>query len=249
LLEHDAPTTDGEMVQTLRNLVQAEDDEGLMVIYNELFLGLIRERAEVAPGTIRRMALCNLLRQAIVTACTAMETYLPRLLQSELHAVIEIKGRYFVPRDKEVDEQFKNLTFKLDEVLRVLADPDPQFIANKMIHFNSFSYLSGKRGIHVTGSLLGIENPWSQIAQHLQRDEGDLQKIVHETVNRRNDIVHRADRSKKSLDGSPQDIGYAWARHAVDTIRHVCLCLDELVMARIAELRALSQAAQESGVV
>ena len=39
LLEHDAPTTDGDMVQSLRDLVNAEADEGLMVIYNESFWG------------------------------------------------------------------------------------------------------------------------------------------------------------------------------------------------------------------
>ena len=33
-----------------------------------------------------------------------------------------------------------------------------------MISFVNFSYLSGKRGIHVTGALLGIDNPWKQIA-------------------------------------------------------------------------------------
>jgi hypothetical protein len=117
-----------------------------------------------------------------------------------------------------------------------LEDPDPLFIANKMIGFVNFTYLSGVRGIHVTGSLLGIEAPWSSIAQRLQRNEADLKAIVHETINRRNDIVHRADRDKKSLDGPPQEIGYAWAKQAVDTISHVCLCLDELVSAHMSEL-------------
>jgi len=60
LLEHDVPTTDGTMVQALRALVQAEADEGLMLIYNEIFLGLIRERAQIAPMAIRRSALRNL---------------------------------------------------------------------------------------------------------------------------------------------------------------------------------------------
>jgi hypothetical protein len=92
LLEHDVPTTDGAMVQALRALVQAEADEGLMVIYNEIFLGLIRERAQIAPVAIRRSALRNLLRQAVVTACTAMETFLPLLLQTELQAVIQGRG-------------------------------------------------------------------------------------------------------------------------------------------------------------
>jgi hypothetical protein len=248
LLEHDAPKTDGDMVQALRDLVKAEADEGLMVIYNEIFLGLIRERAQIAPSAIRRSALHNLLRQAVVTACTAMETYLPMLLRSGLEVVIEAKGRDFVPRDSEVAEQFKDLTFNLSEVLRVLADPDPLFIANKMTRFLDFRYLSGKRGIHVTGSLLGIENPWGQIAKGLHRNEADLKTIVNDTVNRRNDIVHRADRGRRDLDGPAQEITYSWALQAVDSIKHVCLCLDELVAARIAELREQAQVAQESRV-
>jgi hypothetical protein len=42
--------------------------------------------------------------------------------------VIQAKGRDFVPRDREVADQFKNLTFSLPEVVRILADPDPLFI-------------------------------------------------------------------------------------------------------------------------
>jgi hypothetical protein len=57
------------------------------------------------------------------------------------------------------------------------------------------------------------------------------------TVNRRNDIVHRADREKKNLEGPPQEISYAWAKQAVDTISVVCLCLDELVATRVGELQ------------
>ena len=152
------------------------------------------------------------------------------------------------PRDNEVAEQFKDLTFNLSEVLRVLAAPDPLFIANKMIRFLDFRYPSGKRGIHVTGSLLGIENPWSHIAKRLHRNEEDLKTIVNDTVNRRNDIVHRADRGRRDLDGPPQEITYSWALQAVDSIRHVCLCLDELVTAQMAELREQTQVAQETGV-
>lgn len=64
-----------------------------------------------------------------------------------------------------------------------------------------------------------------------------MKKILDDAVNRRNDIVHRADREKKAPDGLPQEIGYAWTRQAVDTVRVVCLCLDELVVARLKELR------------
>ena len=155
LLDHEAPNTESDMVRALRNLVKADADEGLLVIANEIFLGLIRERAEISPASIKRTALFNLLRQAAVTACTVLETYLPALLKTQLPEVIKLRGRDFVPRDKEVAEQFKNLSFNLDETIRILNQPDALFVANKLIRTLDFNYLSSKRGIHVTGVLLG----------------------------------------------------------------------------------------------
>ena len=238
LLEHDAPNTDGELVSSLREMVKADEDEELIVILNEIFLGLIRESAEIPPASIKHSALCNLLRQAVVTACTAMETYLPILLRNHLPEIIDLRGRDFIPKDKEIAEQFKGMTFNLDECVRLLADPAPLFIANKMISFLNFSYLSGKRGVHVTAALLGITPPWEQIAGRLKRDVDELKKVLADTVNRRNDIVHRADRDKKNPDGPQQEISFAWARQSVDTIKVVCLCMDELVAERFKELRS-----------
>ena len=140
---------------SLRELVKAEEDESLLVISNGIFLGLIRELAEVPPSSIKRSALCNLLRQAVVTASTALETYLPILLRDNLPEVIRLRGRDFVPRNDEAfKNQFKDLKFDLDEAVRILVDPDPLFVANKMISSLNFSYLNGRRGIHVTGVLL-----------------------------------------------------------------------------------------------
>src|SRR6188508_400136 len=128
LLEHDAPSTEAELLRKLRELVKADKDEGLMVIVNDLFLGLIRERAEVPPASIKRSALCNLLRQAVVSACTALETYLPILLRENLPEVIRLRGKDFVPKqDEDIKTQFKNLTFDLGDAVRILTDPDPLF--------------------------------------------------------------------------------------------------------------------------
>jgi hypothetical protein len=248
LLEHDAPNTEAELGRKLRELVKADKDEGLMVILNDLFLGLIRERAEVPPASIKRSALCNLLRQAVVSACTGLETYLPTLLRSQLPEIINLRGRDFVPKDKEIGEQFKNLTFSLEDTVRLNANPDPLFIANKMTSFLNFSYLSGKRGVHVTGALLALDNPWKKIADQLGRVEEELKKTLDATVKRRNDIVHRADRSQDDPGGEAQDIGYPWTRQAVDTVRVVCLSLDELVVGRLKELREQAAALQPQGI-
>src|SRR5690349_19184058 len=82
LLEHEKPDTEAEREATLRRLANASAEEETLVIFNEVFLGFIRERAEITRGSLRRGALGNLLRQSVVTACTALETYLPILLQN-----------------------------------------------------------------------------------------------------------------------------------------------------------------------
>lgn len=245
LLEHDALNTEEDLLRSLRNLAKAEKDETILVISNGIFLGLIRELAEISPASIKRSALCNLLRQAVVTGSTALETYLPSLLRHNLPEVIKLRGRDFIPKtDEDIKNQFKNLTFALDEAVRILVDPDPLFVANKLISSLSFYYLSGKRGIHVTGSLLGLDNPWKQIAQQLDRDEEELKKTLDVTMKRRNDIVHRADHSQDDLTGPVQDIGFPWSKQAVETIRVVCLALDDLVANRLKELKAQAAAAQ-----
>ena len=147
-------------------------------------------------------------------------------------------------KDEDIKNQFRNLTFSLDEVVRLLNDPDPLFVANKMIRSLNFSYLSGKRGIHVTGALLGLDNPWGLVARQLGRDETEIKKTLDATVKRRNDIVHRADRSQDDPSGSAQEIGFPLAKQAVETIRVVCLALDDLVTSRLKELRQQAAASQ-----
>ncbi len=126
-------------------------------------------------------------------------------------------------------------------MLRLLNDPNAAlYIANKILGLTAFRYLSSKKGIHAVGALLSLEKPWDQIALKLQRNKSDLTRTIDETTRRRNDIVHRADRLQSDPGGEVQEIGYAWSLQAVDTIKHVCLALDELVAARITQLHSES---------
>lgn len=233
--------TEGGMVNALRRVVQASVDEDLMLIYNEIFLGLVRERAQMPRSTLRQAMLCNLLRQAVVASCTALETYLPALLRTNLPVVLRARGRDFYPRgDKVLKGFFTDLRFGLDDTLRLLTDENAiEYISNKIVGFVDFKYLSGERGVHVVGALLGVADPWGEIATHLNRNREELTKTLNNTVKRRNDIVHRADRSRSAPGGEAQDITFAWTQHAVDTVNHVCLALDEQVARRVAEMQAL----------
>jgi hypothetical protein len=239
LLETDSITTSGDMITSLREVVGCDANEELMLLYNEVFLGLIRERAQIPASALKRSALDNLLRQAIVVASTALETYLPSLLRANLPVVIEAKGRDFIPQDADLNDYFKELTFDLPETMRILSEPEaaPLFIANRILGLTNFKYLSSRKGIHAVGVLLSLEKPWQQIADKLQRERKDLMNTVEETARRRNDIVHRADRAQSDPTGDTQAISYSWAKQSVDTIAHVCLALDELVNARVAQLK------------
>ena len=119
-------------------------------------------------------------------------------------------------------------------------------IANKILSLTNFKYLSSKRGIHAVATLLSIDKPWPQIAEKLGRDRKDLMNIVDETARRRNDIVHRADRTQTDPGGEAQEISYSWSKQAVDTIMHICLALDEVVAARMKELQAESTLAVDA---
>jgi hypothetical protein len=237
LLEHDEPHNEKACLKSLREIVKANNDETLIVIYNEIFLGLIRERAQVSQAAIRRSALLNLLRQAVVCSCTALETYLPALLTRHLEEVVRFRGRNFIPSEPEVASVCKTLTFSLDEAVRLLNDPDPFFVANKLIGLLKFTYLSGWRGVQFTGLLLTVPRPGQELAARLERGEEELKRIVEATCSRRNDIVHRADRKDLGVESDQQEISYSWALQAVETIRLVCICLDEVVSERLQRLR------------
>jgi hypothetical protein len=84
---------------------------------------------------------------------------------------------------------------------------------------------------------LTVPRPGTELAARLERDEKELKKVVESTVLRRNDIVHRADRKDLGADDAQQDISFSWALQAVETIRLVCTCLDELVSERLQKLR------------
>lgn len=238
---NDMILTSGEMVDALRGLTQARAEEELMLVYNEVFLGLVRERAQMPRSTLRQATLCHLLRQAVVASCTALETYLPALLRANLPIMIRARGRDFIPRsDQGVLEYFADLQFNLDEVLRLLGDENaPDYISAKVLGLANFKYLSTRKGVHVVGALLGLPRPWDDIAAHLGRDKKELMGVLDDTVRRRNDIVHRADRSSSDPGGEAQAITFAWTQQAVDTIAHACLALDELVAGHMREMQIL----------
>jgi hypothetical protein len=235
----DEVLTEGELLEQLRELVAAPTAEDLMVLRNEIFLGLVREGANLPRANLRTASLTHLLRQAIVASCTALDAFLPAMLRTHMPLVIQAKGRRFWPDDEQLQDYFSELTFTVPDVLRLLEAPKeaPLYLSNRIVGEAKFKYLSNKKGIHVVGALLGLDRPWHLIGEHLGREQKALIEVVEETVGRRNDIVHRADRGLSDPDGDQRPITYIQAKQGVDTIEHVSEALHELVELKMAEHR------------
>jgi hypothetical protein len=237
----EGPISTGTLLDKLRVSCAIADDEDLLLLQNEIFLGLVRQNAPLRASDLRRGSLAHVLRQAIVASCTAYETYLEALLREHLPEVIALRGRDFFPADDEdvVKKFFEALRFEIADVVRLLDDDKTTlgtFIAGKITNFAGKTNLGKASGVVVVGRLLGLLDPWSEIAANLRRSSAEMQEVVGSAIQRRNDIVHRGDRRRSSE--AVQEMTFSYASHAVDTLKHVCLAVEEVVGARLAALRS-----------
>lgn len=242
LLENEGVETDHDWIRLLRPLIGAQAEEELLLIWNGIFLGVVTEAAAVRRNVLRKEVLKNLLRQSVVCASTAMETYLQVLLEEHLTEAIRLRGAELWPRgDAEVTDYFKGFSVDLDGALNLVAgDADPfGTLARKLLHYFKYKNLGSDKSVKTVGILLGLNQPWRQIALHLGRNEKELTQLLRSCVERRNDIVHRGDRTRGEEAGPRQDLSYAWSKQAVETVENICLTIGELVESRLAELRAM----------
>lgn len=239
LLENEGPKTEGELVDSVRKLLACKQDEQLQLIVNAAFLGCIRESANVPGAQLRPQSLQNLLRQAVVSGCTAYEIYLSTLLAEHVLTVIEVRQHDFFPADQEVVKCFEEMSLGIHEAFRLLNQADRAlFLRNKIVTFVQKKNLGSVAGLKTVGLLLGVADPWNTLAAHLGRERRELTRTIADAIERRNAIVHKADRDLSSENLEKQQIRFAWAQQAVDTIKHVCLGFDEVVTQRMKEHQA-----------
>jgi hypothetical protein len=240
----DGPQTQHAMMQHVRELLMARDDEEIILLMNELFMGAVRENADVRPAVFKRDSLSMLLRQAVVAACSAIDVYYPALLKEHLPQVIAVKQRNFIPTDKSTRDFLRDFSLSLEQSLRMLSDPKPESILGDfLVEALKRRTLSNRQGVSFTLQILGIDEPWNRIADRLGQSREALAGQFESLVSRRNDIVHRGDRSPKDPNGQIQAIVYSWTDSHVRAARSIVLASKELVEEQIAALAAPAQAA------
>ena len=107
-----------------------------------------------------------------------------------------------------------------------------------MISQPQFQLPQRQAGYSRHGRSAGPRQPLALIAEQLGRDEDEIKKTLDATVKRRNDIVHRADRSQDDPAVPHRRSGIRGRSRPWKPFELVCLALDELVAERLKELRS-----------
>lgn len=242
LLENESSATDDELARRLRGVLDITVDESVVLLFNDLLVGLVRERAETQPTFFKQLNLSLLLRQAVVSACTAMDVFFPALLEEYLPEVIRVKQRNWQPSDGDARALLSDFRLKVDELAGIL---EPETVAERWQLFSTRvlahlrdKTLSNPRGIQATMTILGVDNPWQRIADRSGITANALRQQVQNLTSRRNDIIHRGDRPVGNTDGEPQPIDYAWANAHINAVNSTVAACDTLAREAVQALTA-----------
>ena len=233
---------DAVILPKLREVFGCDPNEALALLLNDLFVGLVREQANVPASFFAHANLSLLLRQAVVSACTAMDVFFPSLLEKHLPTVVEVRQRNFLPTDGDVRDLFKDFRLKLEDLPAILEEDDAagrwNILARRVLDYCRERTLSNAQGIAASLLLLGINDPWKRIAECSGVPEQALRSQIQTLTKRRNNIIHRGDRPLGQLDGGPEAIDYAWANAHVNAVQSVVLACDALAGESVHHLMA-----------
>ena len=174
----------------------AQGTVGAQLAVNEQVLILFRSTARV-PSSLRvEGGLDFLLRQAVVVACTALETFLWEAVRGGALSVVRARRR-------GADDELRNLTLTLEEYvsLDTTADPDSRARQILLARFDR-QVLYDVSSIDRVARMLGVKDFWGRVELASGTPAASLRALVGDLVARRNLITHRADRA---AEGEPAD--------------------------------------------
>lgn len=189
-------TPPGSLLRALPESWAAQGTDGAQLATNEQVLILFRSTARV-PGSLRvGGGLDFLLRQAVVVACTALETFLWEVVRGGALTVVRARRR-------GAADELRHLTLTLEEYasLDTAADPDSRVRQILLARFDR-QVLHDISSLDRVARMLSVKDFWGQVEQASGTPAAGLRALVGDLVARRNLITHRADRAD---DGQPAD--------------------------------------------
>lgn len=163
-----------------------------------------------------------LLRQAVVVACTAVESFFWDILQENILTVVRA-------RRSGADASIRNLNFTLGDYISLENYEDKDLRLKQLILKNfERATLSSAEAIEKIALTLTVKKLFDKIEEHAGIEARELRKQIGDLITRRNKIAHRADRPTEDeeadteVDGhSLRRIRYAWVNARVQTAKTV----------------------------
>jgi hypothetical protein len=129
-----------------------------------------------------------LLRNAVIVACTAVESFFWDSLRENVLTIVRARRR-------GADEELRKLTLTLDDYLSIegYADPNERL---KQIILKNFERrtLYDAESVGKIAAIMTVKDFWNVVSRLCGRNATDVRRELDELINRRNQIAHRADR-------------------------------------------------------
>ena len=211
---------------------------------NDQVVLVAKASAPIPHSLLVQNGLDFLLRQSVVVACTALESFFWDALRENVATIVRARKR-------GADESLRKITLTLDDFLSLESYDDPEARLQEIILKNfARRTLYDVTSIDDIAKVLTVAKFWPSVAQKMGTPEGDIKRQIGELIARRNQIAHRADRPSddpreaEEVDGHGlRAISYSWASTRVSTAKTVASASAEIISKTLAKLE--EQIAQE----
>jgi RiboL-PSP-HEPN len=211
---------------------------------NEQMLMVAKATAPIPHSLLVADGINLLLRQAVVVACTALESFFWDALRENVITIVRARRR-------RAEESLRSITLTLDDYLSIEGYQDPDVRLQQIILKNfERGTLYDAASIERISGILTVKDFWKQVAKKCGLPDGDIKRQIGELITRRNQVAHRADRPDENANPvEEQDglglraISFAWANTRVSTAKNVVSASAEIFDTTLKQLE--TQLAQE----
>jgi len=203
---------------------------------------LARSTMRIPESLTLNGGLDFLLRQAVVVACTCIESFFWDALRENVLTII-------TARRSGADDTLKDITLKLGDYISIQQYEDPDLRLRQII-LNNFQRgtLYDTNSIDRITQIMTVRTFWVEAQKVCGEDAANLKRLVGDLISRRNQIAHRTDRpgDGEEADGHGlRPINLSWTNVRVQAAKTVVTAGAEVIQAAILRLEADIQVARE----
>ena len=186
-----------------------------------------------------------LLRQAVLVASSAIESYFWDTLRENALTVIKARGR-------KADSSLRDITLTVDDYLSLegYADPDERLRQIILKRFERGTIYDFTKIEEIAG-ILTVRDFWGDVGKGIGLKPSELQPRLNSLISRRNKITHRADRPDDDI--KPEDIDshgllvmtHSWATTHITTAKAFVMEADAVINKAVVLLEQILKQREE----